>query len=109
VALAESCISQQIARNTPLLMGATIDLSSVDHSRLDALLFGETQARIVISSAPANVPKILMQAKVARVPAIPLGVAGGNALKIKVRSSELHWELGELYGLWWNSIARAMQ
>src|SRR5208283_3042239 len=59
VCLAESCISQLIARETPRLIGATIDLSSVGRAssradeqaengssvasphRLDALLFGE--------------------------------------------------------------------
>ena len=109
VALAECCISQQIARNTPRLTGATIDLSSVNHSRLDALLFGETQGRIVISSVRTNVSKILMQAKVSRVPAIRLGVVGGNTLKIRLSSRELVWELAELHDLWWNSIACAMR
>src|SRR5436190_12439577 len=59
VALAESCISQQVARETPRLIGAQIDLTTVgvipvfDHGadivliRLDARLFGETQSRIV--------------------------------------------------------------
>src|SRR6185503_18563249 len=58
VALAESCISQQTARDTPQLLGAQIDLgaagtlnpepppepaSAQPSPRLDALLFGETQ------------------------------------------------------------------
>src|SRR5256714_993232 len=61
VALAECCISQQIARETPRLIGAQIDLTPREASddavqtsgpgkpRLDALLFGETQGRIIIS------------------------------------------------------------
>ncbi len=50
VALAESCMSHQIARDTPLLLGAQIDLSGLaDGIRLDALLYGETQ---VASSSP---------------------------------------------------------
>jgi len=51
VALAESCISQQIARDTPRLIGAQIDLSAFAGLRPDALLFGETQGRAVISVA----------------------------------------------------------
>jgi phosphoribosylformylglycinamidine synthase len=51
VALAESCISQLIARETPRLIGATIDLSAIKDVRLDALLFGETQSR-----KPSNAP-----------------------------------------------------
>ena len=77
VALAESCISQLIARDTPRLIGATVDLSAVDGvarvstekdkeldgdsarqtpapTRLDALLFGETQSRIVITCKAAR-------------------------------------------------------
>ena len=46
VALAESCISQQVARETPRLIGANVDLSGAKDVRLDALLFGETQSRI---------------------------------------------------------------
>src|SRR5882724_797883 len=49
VALAECCISQQIARETPRLIGAEIDLSALPETRLDALLFGESQGRVVIS------------------------------------------------------------
>src|SRR3984957_19274439 len=48
VALAECSISQQIGRDTPRLIGAEIDLSGAPKSRLDALLFGETQSRVVI-------------------------------------------------------------
>src|SRR5204862_1948501 len=55
VALAESCISQQIARDTPRLVGAQVDLSAVTVPRLDALLFGETQGRVVISVPAAYV------------------------------------------------------
>ena len=49
VALAESCISQQIARETPRLIGAQVDLHDAGSDscearalRLDALLFGES-------------------------------------------------------------------
>ncbi|HAV64434.1 MAG TPA: phosphoribosylformylglycinamidine synthase subunit PurL, partial [Verrucomicrobiales bacterium] len=38
VAVAESCISHQTARNTPHLLGATIDLGAFQGVRLDALL-----------------------------------------------------------------------
>ena len=41
VALAESCISQLIARETPRLIGATIDLSGVAASRQSAADSGE--------------------------------------------------------------------
>ena len=76
---------------------------------MDALLFGETQGRILISTAASNVPKILMQAKVARVPATRIGLVGGTVLKVKLNAAEIVWDLAELHDAWWNSIARAMR
>ncbi len=109
VALAESCISQQIARDTPRLIGATVDLSSAKDARLDALLFGETQSRIVISTTPQNAAKVLGQAKALGIPAANLGKVGGSELKIKTATADYAWPLAELHDLWWNSIARAMK
>ena len=63
-----------IGRDTPRLIGAEINLSAVRSARLDAVLFGETQGRIVISVSAENVEKVLMQAKVARVSVARLGV-----------------------------------
>src|SRR5439155_14532902 len=89
VALAECCISQQIARETPRLIGATIDLapspsprgngaSSTDAGhravrsqsgsgqspalpgmRLDSILFGETQARVIITTSSLDAIKVI--------------------------------------------------
>ncbi|MEO6181667.1 MAG: AIR synthase related protein, partial [Verrucomicrobiota bacterium] len=108
LALAESCISQQIARETPRLIGAQINLSESKEVRLDALLFGESQSRVVISVAPLNAIKILERAKILDVPAMRLGTVGGTDLKIKTAAAELAWPLSELHDLWWNSIARSM-
>ncbi len=136
VALAESCISQQIARHTPRLIGAQIDLSAVvppsaaelsaDASsakdigdqnyrqnvggplRLDALLFGETQSRVVVSVAPLDAVKVLERAKILGVSATRIGIVGGVDLKIKTSDKEFSWPIAELHDLWWNSIARAM-
>jgi phosphoribosylformylglycinamidine synthase II len=116
VALAESCISQQVARETPRLIGAAIDLSVFNRQqdaggtlRLDALLFGETQSRIVISTTAHNAAKVLGQAKVLGIPAAPIGKVGGTELKIKTATAEFTAPLAELHDLWWNSIARAMK
>jgi phosphoribosylformylglycinamidine synthase len=133
VALAECCISQQIARDTPRLIGAQIDFTpqplpaneadspneiwldqhaifdALKGSRLDALLFGETQGRIIISVAGLDAVKVLARAKILGVRAAWIGTVGGDRLKIKTPDSELSWELTELHDLWWNSIARAMK
>jgi phosphoribosylformylglycinamidine synthase II len=108
VALAESCISQQIARDTPRLIGADVDLTSIKGSRMDALFFGESHGRVVISTSAVNAGKVLAQAKILGVPATKIGTVGGPALQIKAGECTLSGNPDELHDLWWNSIARAM-
>ncbi len=130
VALAESCISQLIARETPRLIGATIDLtqcaagvSPADQTkissqpcrqdagstlRLDALLFGETQSRVVISCKPLDAVKVVERAKLMGVPAVQIGKVCGDRLTVKTAGGEFSAPLTELHDPWWNSIARAM-
>jgi phosphoribosylformylglycinamidine synthase len=129
VALAESCISQLIARETPRLIGATIDLvaqascllvakenaDSETHRqdacatmRLDALLFGETQSRVVISCKALDAVKVVERAKLMGVPAAQIGKVGGDKLTVKTAAGEFSAPLTELHDAWWNSIARAM-
>jgi len=177
VALAESCISQQIARETPRLIGAQVDLSAAAGSpsppleeragerrpvsnpdtafrgdvpagndtnpsggrsanndllslplsskggegngaaapsgspalRLDALLFGEAQGRVIISVTALNAGKVLAQAKILDVAATRIGTVGGGTLQIKAPGATLSCDVHELHDLWWNSIARAMR
>ncbi|HEX3718572.1 MAG TPA: phosphoribosylformylglycinamidine synthase subunit PurL [Verrucomicrobiae bacterium] len=110
VALAESCISRQIARETPSLIGATIDLTegAPEKTRTEALLFGETQSRVVISVAAADVVKIVERAKILGVPARRIGTVGGGELSIKFPGGEIKRPVAELHDAWWNAIARAM-
>ena len=123
VALAESCISQLIARETPRLIGATIDLVGQASSRsekkthgqyarattrLDALLFGETQSRVVISCKALDAVKVVERAKLMGVPAMQIGKVGGDKLMVKTAGGEFSAPLTELHDAWWNSIARAM-
>ena len=109
IALAEGCISRQLARETPRLIGAQIDFSSISSARLDALLFGESQGRIVISTAPLDAVKVAERAKILGVKATFLGHVGGAKLTIKALDRELAWDLTALHDAWWNSIARAMK
>ncbi len=111
VCLAECCISQQVARNTPRVIGATVDLTNLKaelQTRLDALLFGETQGRVVLSCKPLDAVKVVERAKLMGVPAIQIGTVGGDKLVVKTGAGQFNWELRELHDLWWNSIARAM-
>jgi len=124
VALAECCISQGGDSETPRLVGATIDLTSLTNpsnspaegeesgrrtaSRLDALLFGETQSRVVISCPALDAVKVVERAKLMGVPAVRIGTVGGDQLTVKTAAGEFAVPLAELHDAWWNSIARAM-
>jgi phosphoribosylformylglycinamidine synthase len=110
VALAESCISRQIARETPRLIGAQIDLTSVapENTPIEALLFGETQGRVIISAAPADVVKVVERARILGVSAARIGTVGGSELSIKLAGAEISPLVAELHDLWWNAIDRAM-
>jgi phosphoribosylformylglycinamidine synthase II len=114
VALAESCISQLVGRDTPRLLGASIDLvtsataPSDPALRLDALLFGETQSRVVVSCKALDAVKVVERAKLLGVPALRIGTVGGDKLTIKTAGGESSWPLVELHDAWWHSIARAM-
>ncbi|MDW8308149.1 MAG: AIR synthase related protein, partial [Verrucomicrobiales bacterium] len=111
VCVAESCISQLIARNTPRLIGAQIDLTgpAVERAaRLDALLFGETQNRVVVTCAPLDAVKVVERAKLMGVPAARIGTVGGETLAFKTPQGECDAPAAELHDLWWNAIARAM-
>ena len=126
VALAESCISQLVARETPRLIGAQIDLSPVGRAssradgqpedgssvasphRLDALLFGETLSRVVISCKALDAVNVVERARLMGVPASQIGKVGGDKLTMKTTAGEFSAPLAELHDAWWNSIARAM-
>jgi phosphoribosylformylglycinamidine synthase len=126
VCLAESCISQLVARETPRLIGAQIDLSLVGRAssradgqaddgssgasphRLDALLFGETQSRVVVTCNPLDAVKVVERAKLMGVPAAQIGKVGGDKLAVKTAAGEFSAPLTELHDAWWHSIGRAM-
>jgi len=112
VCLAESCMSQQIARGTPRLIGAQVELTApADGStspRLDALLFGETQNRVVITVAAQDAGRVLKQCQILGVPAQRLGSVGGDTLSIRSGATTLEAPVSELHDIWWNAIACAM-
>jgi phosphoribosylformylglycinamidine synthase subunit PurL len=109
VCLAESCISRTDARQTPRLIGATVDLSALVSPRLDVLLFGETQARVVISVASGQSDAVLNRLTSFNIPACILGQVGGDSLVMKRQDQSWAWPVSELRDAWWNSIAQAMK
>ena len=76
VALAECCMS---GPDRP--RGAVVRLTS-GRFRNDALLFGESQSRVVVSAEPAQRQAILDRAKGLGVPAAVIGGVGGASLVI---------------------------
>jgi phosphoribosylformylglycinamidine synthase len=109
VTLAESCFSQQVARESHRFLGASLDLSvCAEGARLDALLFGETQNRVVISVAAIDAGRVLKQARAMGVPVVQIGTVGGEALTLKTPAGEFSAPVAELHDGWWNAIARAM-
>ena len=77
VALAECCIQAENKKNT----GAVIELS--DDIRVDALLFGETQSRIIITVSPERVKELEGVARNSGTPFTVIGKVGGERLVIR--------------------------
>jgi phosphoribosylformylglycinamidine synthase len=75
---------------------------------LDALLFGETQSRVVITCQPLDAVKVVERAKLLGVPAVQIGRVGGDQLAIKAGAGEFSVPVTDLHDRWWNAIARAM-
>jgi phosphoribosylformylglycinamidine synthase len=86
-----------------------VDLTAFQNLRLDALLFGESQARVVISVAAVDATKVLERAKLLGLPAAKLGSVGGDKLIVKTAAGEIAWPARDLHDAWWNAIARLMK
>lgn len=129
VAIAESCISANQGRHAPQLIGATIDLTEIRASaeasnagakssetkgtavetRLDGLLFGEAQSRVVISCAQLDATKIIERARLLGISAARIGTVGGDQLTFKTTQGAWSAAVADLHDPWWNAIAREMQ
>jgi phosphoribosylformylglycinamidine synthase len=99
VALAESCMTG------PKLVGAAIELNG--DMRADALLFGESQSRIVISFSEEQLPSIESLVKQASVPFVVLGKVGGLQFQIKINQKEsINENILMLEDIWKYSLSR---
>ena len=95
VALAESCIS-----NPAKKLGAVVKLTA-QSIRKDALLFGESQSRIVISAKPKDIKKILQIAKKNKAPVSIIGEVKGTKLII---NRFINTAVNDLYKAWSSAI-----
>ena len=68
-------------------IGCRIDLPG--GLRDDALLFGETQSRILVTCRPADLAKLLELAKIRGVPAATIGRTGGASVAVHREGREV--------------------
>ncbi len=103
VALAESCVSAP-----DRMAGAMIRLSA-GRIRNDALLFGESQSRVVVSASPALRPRILEQAAQLGVPADVIGTVSGDRLVVHVGTEGvIDLPVAALHDRWAFSLERTL-
>jgi phosphoribosylformylglycinamidine synthase len=98
VALAEACIFD---REHPI--GAKVSFAA--DMRKDALYFGESQSRILLSVAPEHEGSIKQLAASMQIPLAVIGTVGGSDLKI---NDDIHADLVSLDDRYFNSIGRIM-
>ncbi|MGH7232114.1 MAG: phosphoribosylformylglycinamidine synthase subunit PurL [Nitrospiraceae bacterium] len=109
VALAECCFSDS---TRPL--GAVLRLS-LNGVRRDALLFGESQSRVILSVSPSHADQVLAIAHDLGVPADVIGTVGGDRLVIEVEGDtqaagcRIDTDLQTLHDRWANSLGRAIE
>lgn len=104
VALAECCISDK-----ENMVGAVINIDS-EGIRKDAILFGESQSRIILSCKSTNAAKIKKIANKNNIPFKIIGKTGGEDLKITVGKKKLvDLPLKKLDTSWRDSLAKKIQ
>jgi len=83
-------------------LGATLQLD-LPYARLDALLFGESQSRALITTRPENASALAALFELRGVPARRIGTVGGRDLVVRVGGSaprELKWDISALHYAW---------
>jgi len=91
-------------------LGASVDLSVLPAPRLDALLFGESQGRVVVAVAPEDTQALIAAAKAAGVPADDIGtVTETPSLSVRTARGPVEWDVGGLRMGWETSIESAMK
>lgn len=115
VTVAECCFAPEYTDSQPV--GAVIELDAKG-LRLDAVLFGESPSRVVLSVSPAHVEQTLAVAGDCGVPAEDIGRVGGDDLVIRVRGrgdgqsragEVVHMPVATLYDQWSQSLERTLR
>jgi phosphoribosylformylglycinamidine synthase len=94
----------EAAFHSPGGIGAELEIAG--RFRMDALLFAESQSRILVTVKSEDVPKLIALAKAAGVPAAVLGRTGGRSLRIKSEGKMLiDIPVEEARAIWKNALA----
>lgn len=100
VALAESAVSERES-----MIGAKIQIDQ-DDIRTDAMLFGETASRVVISSKSGNGDEIAKKAASFDIPLSRIGEVGGDRFMI---NDLIDLPLTEIESAWYDSFQKKME
>ena len=94
----------------PGLVGATVDLRGFASPRLDALLFGESQGRVLLEVDDRHLGALSADAAAAGVPCTAIGsFTSSRTLSVATARGELSWPVSELQAGWETSIESAMR
>jgi phosphoribosylformylglycinamidine synthase subunit PurL len=94
----------------PENLGAALDLTGLPAPRLDALLFGESQGRVVIAVGTEDAAAVGEAARTAGVPIDPIGTVTSRAsLTVKTALGSVDWPVHGLRIGWETSIEVAMK
>ena len=109
VAIAESCIVGEIGASIELPPG----VEAKPGTRLDAVLWGESQSRVVLSCARDSLAELRRMAKTAGVPLSEIGIVGGEKLIVGDNRAGallplLALEVGALANAYRGAIGRIM-
>jgi phosphoribosylformylglycinamidine synthase len=108
VALVESCISAQSGR-----LGAVVQLH-LGRLRRDALFFGESQSRVILSVKPDEAERVLQTAREMGVTASKIGTVGGDRCVLTLDDvpsgpgAKIDVDLDSLFDRWAYSLERAL-
>ena len=101
VALAECCMTGPCAR-----LGARLELPG--ELRPDALLFGESASRIVVSVRPEHAEGLRAIARGRGVPCVELGEVGGDHLTLRGQRISIHLSVEAIHWAWSTGLSRSL-
>ncbi len=103
ITVAESCFSAKKRLGVSLTLPAA-------KTRTDAMLFGESQSRIVLSASAKNGEKILQEAKTKGVPAEKIGTVTADTIEVTVNGKKVIEEkTNALFEIWSRSLENKLQ